>query len=318
MRFLPRPKLTGVVAALAVLGAASCAGPPPHQPNAAVVPAPPPAPPPPPDPKAVGANELGEVPVLMYHRITPTPTSVYDRTPQDFRAELERLAAEDYVPVTATDYATGHIDIPAGKHPVVITFDDGYESFYANAYPLLQKYDMKAVVSVIGRYSDLYSQPDVVKHLNYSHLNWDQVRELAEAPLVEIGNHSYDMHDATGKESRPGAKKRKGEDEAHYQEAFRADTEKVQQCIEDATGRRPFLYAYPFGYYSDDSEAILKELGYRITLSCESRNSTVTHDPDSLFLLGRYNRVHGLRSADFFKKMGLEPAPLSSGLVDRP
>ncbi|WP_263254306.1 polysaccharide deacetylase family protein [Saccharopolyspora rosea] len=64
----------------------------------------------------------------MYHRITPTPTSVYDRTPQDFRAELERLAAEDYVPVTATDYATGHIDIPAGKHPVVLTFDDGSTS----------------------------------------------------------------------------------------------------------------------------------------------------------------------------------------------
>jgi peptidoglycan/xylan/chitin deacetylase (PgdA/CDA1 family) len=73
----------------------------------------------------VHANELGEVPVLMYHRITPAPSSVYDRTPQDFRAELERLATEGYVPITATDYATGRIDIPAGKHPVVLTFDDG-------------------------------------------------------------------------------------------------------------------------------------------------------------------------------------------------
>lgn len=77
-----------------------------------------------PDPAAVQADELGAVPVLMYHQITEHPKSVYDRTPQDFRAELERLAREHYVPVTAHEFSSGHIDIPAGTHPVVLTFDD--------------------------------------------------------------------------------------------------------------------------------------------------------------------------------------------------
>ena len=77
------------------------------------------------------ANELGQVPVLMYHRLVAQPTSVYDRTPDAFRAELERLAAEDYVPVTTLEYATGAIDIPAGKHPVVLTFDDGDATQFA-------------------------------------------------------------------------------------------------------------------------------------------------------------------------------------------
>ncbi|WP_157062798.1 polysaccharide deacetylase family protein [Actinopolyspora mortivallis] len=81
-----------------------------------------------PAPSEVGANELGEIPVLMYHRITPEPTSVYDRTPRQFRAELRRLAEEDYVPVTTSEYATGRMDVPAGKHPVVLTFDDAAES----------------------------------------------------------------------------------------------------------------------------------------------------------------------------------------------
>ncbi|WP_277680780.1 polysaccharide deacetylase family protein [Saccharomonospora azurea] len=81
--------------------------------------------PPPPDPREVGANELGVVPVLMYHRVVPDPTSVYDRTPEDFRAELQRLADEDYVPVTTAELATGRLDLPAGTHPVVLTFDDG-------------------------------------------------------------------------------------------------------------------------------------------------------------------------------------------------
>ncbi|MET0132228.1 MAG: polysaccharide deacetylase family protein [Kibdelosporangium sp.] len=77
------------------------------------------------DPAAAGANELGDVPVLMYHRITAQPKSVYDRTPAEFGSELERLAGERYVPVTAAQYTAGEIDIPAGAHPVVLTFDDG-------------------------------------------------------------------------------------------------------------------------------------------------------------------------------------------------
>ncbi|MDQ0379193.1 polysaccharide deacetylase family protein [Amycolatopsis thermophila] len=83
------------------------------------------------DPAAVRANELGHVPVLMYHRIVAEPESVYDRTPDDFRAELERLDREGYVPVPAADFTAGRLDVPAGKHPVVITFDDGDPSQFA-------------------------------------------------------------------------------------------------------------------------------------------------------------------------------------------
>ncbi|OLT20503.1 hypothetical protein BJF78_35260 [Pseudonocardia sp. CNS-139] len=76
-------------------------------------------------PADVHANELGTIPVLMYHRLVAVTTSVYDRTPDDFRAELERLAREGYVPITTAELAAGRIDIPAGAHPVVLTFDDG-------------------------------------------------------------------------------------------------------------------------------------------------------------------------------------------------
>ncbi|SEG89040.1 Polysaccharide deacetylase [Thermomonospora echinospora] len=76
------------------------------------------------NPAAVRANELGQIPVLMYHRIAAHPAAIHDRTPADFRAELDRLAREGYVPITAAEYVTGRIDIPAGKHPVVLTFDD--------------------------------------------------------------------------------------------------------------------------------------------------------------------------------------------------
>lgn len=83
------------------------------------------------DPASVRANELGLVPVLMYHQIVAKPRDVYDQTPAHFRAELEKLASENYVPITAADFATGKIDIPAGKHPVVLTFDDSTLSQFA-------------------------------------------------------------------------------------------------------------------------------------------------------------------------------------------
>jgi peptidoglycan/xylan/chitin deacetylase (PgdA/CDA1 family) len=86
---------------------------------------------PPVDPAKVRANELGRVPVLMYHQIVPKPTTVYDRTPADFRAELDRLAREGYVPITAAEFTAGKIDVPAGRHPVVLTFDDSTISQFA-------------------------------------------------------------------------------------------------------------------------------------------------------------------------------------------
>ncbi|SEM06992.1 polysaccharide deacetylase family protein [Nonomuraea pusilla] len=76
----------------------------------------------------VKANELGQIPVLMFHRIIPNPGTTDDRTPQQFRNDLERLVKDGYVPITAAEMVTGKIDIPAGRHPVVLTFDDSSPS----------------------------------------------------------------------------------------------------------------------------------------------------------------------------------------------
>ncbi|MDT8912988.1 polysaccharide deacetylase family protein [Amycolatopsis sp. PS_44_ISF1] len=80
--------------------------------------------------RALHANELGHIPILMYHRLTPHPTSVYERTPADFTAELTRLANEHYIPTTTAALTTRHLDLPPGTHPVVLTFDDGDPSIF--------------------------------------------------------------------------------------------------------------------------------------------------------------------------------------------
>lgn len=76
------------------------------------------------DPAQVGADELGFVPVLMYHRLREDGGSSFDLTPEELRGELTWLFENGYSPVTTVDLARGSFDIPAGRTPVVLTFDD--------------------------------------------------------------------------------------------------------------------------------------------------------------------------------------------------
>lgn len=80
--------------------------------------------------KQVKANEAGLVPVLMYHRLLKKRVASIDRTPGQLRKELEKLAKKGYVPITAAEFAAGKINVPAGKFPVVLTFDDGHWSHF--------------------------------------------------------------------------------------------------------------------------------------------------------------------------------------------
>ncbi|MGW5386718.1 polysaccharide deacetylase family protein [Nocardia sp. NPDC003963] len=125
----PEVLVRAVVSALVLGTATACGGAPDAAPPPAAAPAPPPVTtPPPPDPAAVGADELGSVPILMYHQVVARPEGEYDQTPAEFRAELDRLHREGYRPITAAQYAAGVVDIPAGTHPVVLTFDDSTTS----------------------------------------------------------------------------------------------------------------------------------------------------------------------------------------------
>jgi peptidoglycan/xylan/chitin deacetylase (PgdA/CDA1 family) len=69
-------------------------------------------------------NELGVVPVVMHHEVRADRVGAYDQTPAEFRAELAYLWKNGYTPVLASDFVGGRIDPPAGKSPVVLTFDD--------------------------------------------------------------------------------------------------------------------------------------------------------------------------------------------------
>jgi peptidoglycan/xylan/chitin deacetylase (PgdA/CDA1 family) len=76
------------------------------------------------------------IPVIMHHEIRPDRVGAFDQTPAEFRAELEQLWRQGYWPVTAAAFATGRLgSVPAGRTPVVLTFDDStrFQFFYTPA-----------------------------------------------------------------------------------------------------------------------------------------------------------------------------------------
>ena len=67
----------------------------------------------------------------MHHQISNDASNVYDLSANEFRAELQRLWKDGFVPITASALVNGKIDIPKDRRPVVMTFDDGTKSQFA-------------------------------------------------------------------------------------------------------------------------------------------------------------------------------------------
>jgi hypothetical protein len=141
-------------------------------------------------------NELGVVPVLMYHQLLPDGGSEYDLTPDEFRAELTRLYQEHYRPITASALVTGKIDLPRGATPVVLTFDDSTASQAA----LLPdgRIDPASAVGIMLEFARDHPdfRPAGTFYVNRDPFGGDpRAAELARKLVAlgfELGNHTFD------------------------------------------------------------------------------------------------------------------------------
>ncbi len=232
-----------------------------------------------------------EVPILMYHSILRSSNvhGNYIISESAFESDLKYLKENGYTTVVMQDlidYVHNGKTLP--EKPVVLTFDDGYFNNFSYAFPLLEKYNSKAVLSLIGYYTDLYTKtPD--ENPGYSHVTWNNVKKMMESGLVEMQNHSYNLH--TTDKGRNGTKKKKGESNAQYKAVLTEDLGKLQDCFKTNTGYTPSTFTYPFGSVSNASFDIIKEMGFKASLSCESGMNTISRDPESLYMLKRYLRT---------------------------
>jgi len=231
------------------------------------------------------------VPIIMYHEVKTFKLGKDVISPYEFESDLKYLSANNYTAITMTqliDYVYKNKDLP--QNPIILSFDDGYLNNYIYVLPLLKKYNTKIVFSIIGKNTDDFTRiPD--KNIDYSHVTWDQLNEMIDSELVEVQNHTYNLHFYN--KGRIGCAQISGESLTHYEKIMTEDIGAFQKEITAMTGETPNTFAYPYGRSSKNTDAILKGLGFKATLSCDYGVNLITKDKNELYDLKRIARSHG-------------------------
>lgn len=233
------------------------------------------------------------LPVLMYHHVVPDGAACNDacitvsRLEQDFRW----LNENGYHTVLPRELAAGQ---PLPEKAVLITFDDGYRSNYDLAYPLLQKYQIKAAIAIIVYMQDLWAG---------SFLTWDMCREMDASGLVEIGSHGYAIHNLDGRNGVPvsgqanGVERKEGESGAAFKSRVLDDLRKSYDRIYAEVGTAPAYFAYPFGKTDPGADAFLKTL-FPVT-AVTATGKTPADLSRGLWKLNRFNMAMNVTPSRF-------------------
>ena len=244
------------------------------------------------------------VPIFLYHHVTEK-SSYWGRdsiSPAELESDLQMLTEYGYTTVSLAqviDYVRGKGNLP--PKAVVLTFDDGFLNYRDVVVPLLEKYNCRATLAIVGEYAD-NAENRVTDNPNFEYMTWEEAASL-DPCVTELAYHSYSSHQtndpATG---RRGMKKRAGESNEEYGTYLMNEWEAFSHKAEEY-GISCRVTAYPFGSYSDTSDALLSSLGIEATLTCESGVNHIRRgEGEVLFGLKRTNRPHGVDSEAFFKK----------------
>lgn len=248
------------------------------------------------------ARETVALPVIMYHHILKNPQShgAYVVSPDTLESDLRYLKSQGCTAIgykTLLAWVRGETELP--EKPVMLTFDDGQESFSAYALPLLEQYDMCAVLAIVGSIADAYTESGD-HNIAYSYLSWPAIGALSASPHVEFAVHTNNLHSNS---VRQGCAILPGESAEAYRAMLSADLEAVENRFFEYAGSVPECFAYPFGCYCAEARELLTERGYKVAFTCDEKVNMLTGDVGQLMDLGRYNRPSGISSADFFAKL---------------
>jgi len=231
---------------------------------------------------AVGATGI---PVLTYHDIVESRgADAYAVTPGDFRRHLEFLRDQNYVPISLQrliDARDGKASLP--DKPVLLTFDDGLESYAKVALPVMREYGYPSVLAIVTSWVDghVVSEP-----YHGRLLGWDDLRKLKSDPLVEIISHSDNLHrgirsNLQGNTAPAGItrmyleKAERHESETEYRERIQSDLARSRDRIVAELGRAPVAIAWPFGKFNQSLIEEAGRLGMRYHLTLEDNPSTL-------------------------------------------
>jgi peptidoglycan/xylan/chitin deacetylase (PgdA/CDA1 family) len=196
-------------------------------------------------------------PILLYHHVVDTSSpQMYYISTSDFEAEMNLLSNLGYttIPISLLVQAiTKGADLPA--RPVVITFDDGNEDIYTNAFPIMQRLGMQGVLYIVSNRlgaQDYLGIPEILKMVS---AGW------------EVGDHSRTHINLKDNPTQL------------WDEAVQS-----RMDLQAALGQPIDTFAYPFGAVSENTMAKISRYGYKAAVGL---GTSPIQGPFNLFYLNR-------------------------------
>ena len=194
---------------------------------------------------------------LMYHRFEENKYPSTNIRIHDFKKHIKILQENNIRFINPKNFEN-EIKNNKKQRKILLTIDDGFSSFYQNAWPLLKKEKIPFILFVSTR---------EVGAFNY--MTWDQIREISKEDFVEIGNHSH-THEYLVDESR---------------DLILDDIQKSISIFKDQLGKNSDFFSYPFGEYSLEFKKLIKTLGFKYAFG---QHSGVIDETKDFYELPRF------------------------------
>jgi len=199
--------------------------------------------------------------VLCYHDIPIKITDSRDDYAvelENFILQIEFLKNEGFSFISINDIisaAEGKKELP--EKSVLLSFDDAYETFYDNVFPVLKIYQIPAMLAVVAAWIEKKEIPEYKKKF----MSWEQIREVSDSGLVNIASHSFNMHKSVishplGSTSAAyisriyDTNKGKYENSEEYLLRISQDIRESFNILKEKTGKVPLSIVWPYGRYN--------------------------------------------------------------------
>ncbi|HET7833220.1 MAG TPA: poly-beta-1,6-N-acetyl-D-glucosamine N-deacetylase PgaB [Gallionella sp.] len=232
--------------------------------------------------------------VLCYHNVLDDPLQDPEKYTVSTAALVQQFSwlKENGYQVISVDQL---LAARAGGKPlphkaVMLSFDDGYRSFYTHVYPLLKQFNYPAVLAIVGAWPHMKPGEKVpYEGHNYTRESFatdDELREMARSGLVELASHGYDLHQGILANPQgnllPAAVSRlynpqdkTYESDQDYLSRISSDLKANSDYIGQLAGRKPRVMVWPFGRYNDVLLEVAHSLGMSLTFTLEDGANSV-------------------------------------------
>lgn len=220
-----------------------------------------------------------EIPILMYHRLIENEKDIGVHTVycdiNKFEEQLLYLKEKGFKTITFKNLKNITEEDKKKEKYIILTFDDGYKDNFELLFPLLKKYNMKAVIYMVSHLEDNRWDIEETGEKRFELMNSNQILEMHKSGLVEFGGHT--MHHV--KLNRLSSEKQKEEIEGN------------KIYLEKLLNEQLVSFAYPFGFFNDESKKIVKELGYDYGIATDSGPFYINDDLYEIRRIGIFSDI---------------------------